>query len=359
MESHKINFERKLVTILSADIVGFSRMMAKKEENTLEIFIGHKQIFEATVAEFKGRIFNTAGDGILAEFSSVVEGVRCAIKIQELLWNLNKDKDPSEQVNFRIGINMGDVVVQGTDLLGDGVNIAARVQTVAMAGGICMTGTVFEQVQGKISAPMIFMGDRIYKNIPKPVPTYAVKMPDRALAIEKATARPPTIEQEAQRTWGFEIFLVASILSFVGFIYLTKEEGLQFKGVNCTTISESIPKELIDPSLSMFSKNVEMMKQQISCTKKMSCFVLTKPWLGFELPSAPKQFPFSNDAFYLDNGLVMSAAISADQSEIRFRAVAHRTDTNVKWGPMECFSSLKAATVFPGLRKVAKLLGVQ
>jgi class 3 adenylate cyclase len=125
---------RKLATILSADVAEFSRLMGEDEEQTLKTFRGHKKVFEALVATHRGRIFNTAGDAILAEFASAVEAVRCATDIQAALRTRNEQLAPSRQVRFRIGINLGDVMEQGQDLMGDGVNVAARLQTAAEPG---------------------------------------------------------------------------------------------------------------------------------------------------------------------------------------------------------------------------------
>src|SRR6266852_2924853 len=129
---------RKLATILSADVAEFSRLMAEDEEPTLRTFRAHAQVFESLVAMHRGRIFNTAGDAILAEFSSAVEAVRCATEIQAALRTRNDQLPAARQVRFRIGVNLGDVLVQHTDLLGDGVNVAARLQAVAEPGGICI-----------------------------------------------------------------------------------------------------------------------------------------------------------------------------------------------------------------------------
>src|ERR1700690_1462322 len=126
--------ERKLATIVSADVAGYSRLMGEDEEQTLKTFRGHKKIFESLVAMHHGRIFNTAGDAILAEFSSAVEAVRCATDIQAALRTRNDQLPPSRQVRFRIGVNLGDVMVTGQDLLGDGINVAARLQTPAATG---------------------------------------------------------------------------------------------------------------------------------------------------------------------------------------------------------------------------------
>src|ERR1700693_5999006 len=132
--------ERKLATILSADVAEYSRLMGEDEEQTLKTFRGHKKVFESLVALHRGRIFNTAGDAILAEFASAVEAVRCATDIQSALRTRNDQLPPTRQVRFRIGINLGDVMLQGQDLMGDGVNVAARLQTAAEPGGFGISG---------------------------------------------------------------------------------------------------------------------------------------------------------------------------------------------------------------------------
>ena len=165
---------RKLATILSADVAEFSRLMSEDEEGTLRTFRGHKEVFESLVASHRGRIFNTAGDAILAEFSSAVEAVRCATDIQTALRTRNDKLPPNRQVRFRIGINLGDVMLQGQDLLGDGVNVAARLQTAAGLGGVCISGSVHDQIRNKLSLTFQSLGEKSYKNIAQPVRTFSV-----------------------------------------------------------------------------------------------------------------------------------------------------------------------------------------
>jgi class 3 adenylate cyclase len=169
-----LTLERKLATILSADVAEFSRLMGEDEEQTLKTFRGHKQVFESLVAMHRGRIFNTAGDAILAEFNSAVEAVRCATDIQAALRTRNDQLPPSRQVRFRIGINLGDVMVHGQDLLGDGVNVAARLQTAAEPGGICISGSVHDQISNKLSLSFQSLGEMNFKNIQRPVRTFSI-----------------------------------------------------------------------------------------------------------------------------------------------------------------------------------------
>ena len=166
--------ERKLATILSADVAEFSRLMGEDEEQTLKTFRGHKKVFESLVAMHHGRVFNTAGDAILAEFASAVEAVRCATDIQAALRTRNDQLPPSRQVRFRIGINLGDVMVHGQDLLGDGVNVAARLQTAAEPGGICISGSVLDQIRNKLSLSFHSLGEMNFKNIQQPVRTFSI-----------------------------------------------------------------------------------------------------------------------------------------------------------------------------------------
>src|SRR5262249_7218192 len=160
--------ERKLATILSADVAEYSRLMAEDEEGTLRAFGAHKQVFESLVAMHRGRIFNTAGDAILAEFGSAVEAVRCATEIQAARRTRNDRWPASRQVRFRIGINLGDVMLHGHDLLGDGVNVAARLQAAAEPGGICVSGSVYDQIRNKLSLSFMSLGEMSFKNIPQP-----------------------------------------------------------------------------------------------------------------------------------------------------------------------------------------------
>jgi class 3 adenylate cyclase len=192
------DLERKLATILSADVAAYSRLMAENEELTLRTFRGHKEVFEKLVELHRGRVFNTAGDAILAEFGSAVEAVRCATEIQAALRTRNDQLPEDRQVRFRIGVNLGDVMVQGQDLLGDGVNVAARLQGAAEPGGVCIAGSVYDQIRNKLSLSFTPLGEMSYKNIPQPVRTFAIAEAD-GLGILPSPARQRRIG--AGRPW--------------------------------------------------------------------------------------------------------------------------------------------------------------
>ena len=176
--------QRRLAAILAADVVGYSRLMDADEEATLRTLKAHRQIIDGLVTSYGGRVFGSAGDSVIAEFSSPVEAVRCAVDIQQNLEESNADLSEDRLMRFRIGINLGDVMVEGDDLLGDGVNVASRLEGLADAGGICISGTVYDQVAGKISQALEFMGEQTLKNIEGPVRAYRV-------STERAETEPP------------------------------------------------------------------------------------------------------------------------------------------------------------------------
>lgn len=190
-------FERRLATILMADIVGYSRMMEADEERTLRIFHGHREIFDALLAQHRGRIFNTAGDAVLAEFPSAVDAVRCATEIQSALRTRNDLLAEGDRMQFRIGINLGDVIVQGRDLLGDGVNVAARIQTAAEPGGVAISGSVYDQIRNKLSLDFRAMGERTFKNISQPVRVFSIDDGGASSARVTATSAPPAAASPA------------------------------------------------------------------------------------------------------------------------------------------------------------------
>ncbi|GLR90128.1 hypothetical protein GCM10007857_68420 [Bradyrhizobium iriomotense] len=171
-----MQMKRKIAAIFAADIAGYSRLVAEDEEETLRRLASYRSVVDDFIAKAGGRIFNTAGDAVLAEFPSAVDAVRCAIDIQESLRTRNMAYPPSRQMSFRIGITIGDVVERDGDLLGDGVNIAARLEGLAEVGGICVSRAVHEQVANKLSVQFADIGAQEVKNIPTPVHAYMVAM---------------------------------------------------------------------------------------------------------------------------------------------------------------------------------------
>ena len=166
--------QRKLTTILAADVEGYSRLMSVNEEATLKTLNIYRKIIDELISRHGGRIFGAAGDSVVAEFGSTVEAVRCAIVIQEELRVRNAELAEDHRMRFRIGVNVGDVMVEGVNLFGDGVNVAARLEGLAEAGGICISGSTLDQVKNKLSVGFADIGAQELKNIPDPVPVFRV-----------------------------------------------------------------------------------------------------------------------------------------------------------------------------------------
>jgi class 3 adenylate cyclase len=189
------NIARKLAAILNADIHSFSRVMGAAEEATLWTLQGHRQVTDSLIQQHRGRIVGTAGDSILAEFASVVDAVRCAVAIQQQLKARNAALPEDQRLEFRIGINLGDVMVDGDQIYGDGVNIAARVQAIADPGGICISGAVYEQVKNKLALHYEDLGEQAVKNIAEPVRVYRVVLePTAAVSAKEETSAKSKVE---------------------------------------------------------------------------------------------------------------------------------------------------------------------
>ena len=162
--------ERRLAAILAADVAGYSRLMGADEEGTLTRLKAHRiELIDPKNKQHRGRVVKTTGDGILMEFPSVVDAVRCAIEVQQGMLERNSGVPQDNRIEFRIGINLGDVIVEGKDIHGDGVNIAARLEGLAEPGGICISQTVLNHTRGKIAFDVEDAGERTLKNIVQPI----------------------------------------------------------------------------------------------------------------------------------------------------------------------------------------------
>lgn len=171
------NVERKLAAILAADVVGYSRLMGLDEEGTLEQLKEHRRaLFDPKIVEHRGRLVKTTGDGLLVEFASVVDAVRCAVDVQRGMAERNAGVDPGRRLDFRIGINVGDVIIDDDDIYGDGVNVAARLESLAEPGGIYVSRVVRDQVRDKLDFGFEDMGSQSVKNIARPVRVHRVQI---------------------------------------------------------------------------------------------------------------------------------------------------------------------------------------
>jgi adenylate cyclase len=176
--------ERRLAAILAADVAGYSRLMGVDEEGTLATLKGYRRdLIDPKIAEHHGRIVKTTGDGALVEFGSAVDAVRCAMEIQRAMAEHNAAIAEDRRIEFRIGINVGDIIIDENDMYGDGVNIAARVETLASPGAICLSDNAYQQIKGKLTVDVSDMGEQQLKNIAQPIRVYGVR-------FESAPARP-------------------------------------------------------------------------------------------------------------------------------------------------------------------------
>src|SRR5438876_8264356 len=167
--------ERKLTAILSADVKGYSRLMGGDEEGTLRTLNAYRKVMDTLIAQHHGRVVGSAGDSVLAEFASVVDAVRCAVVIQATLKAENAGLPAYRRMEFRLGINVGDVMVDGEQIYGDGINVAARLQGLADPGGIFIAGTVYDQVKNKLALHYEDLGEQTVKNIAEPVGVWRVR----------------------------------------------------------------------------------------------------------------------------------------------------------------------------------------
>src|SRR5262245_26060975 len=176
---------RKLAAILAADVVGYSRLMAESEADTFDRLRAHREeLFEPEITKHHGRIFKLMGDGLLAEFGSVVDAVECAAVLQAEMAKRNDRLPADRRIDLRIGVHVGDVIVEGEDRHGDGVNIAARLQELAAPGGLAVSGTAYDHLQGKVGIALEFAGEQQLKNIARPVRVYRAHL-DQTGATER------------------------------------------------------------------------------------------------------------------------------------------------------------------------------
>jgi TolB-like protein/class 3 adenylate cyclase len=210
VDAHAV--ERKLAAILSADVEGYSRLMGDDEVATVRTITAYREIMASFIHRHRGRVVDSPGDNLMAEFASVVDAMECAVEIQKELTARNAELPPPRRMQFRIGINLGDVIVEGDRIYGDGVNIAARVQALAEGGGICLSGAAYEHVETKLPLTYEFLGEHAVKNIAKAVRVYRVR--------PEAGARPvpqgPLRKGQRSRWHKVAVSLVAGLLLVAG-----------------------------------------------------------------------------------------------------------------------------------------------
>ena len=202
--------KRKLIAVLSADVVGYSRLIGEDELTTIRTLKEYRELMSKLIQQFRGRVIDSPGDNILAEFTSVVDAVNCAVEVQRELAERNAELPSERKMQFRIGVNLGDVIEEGERIYGDGVNIAARVEGLAEGGGICISGTVYDAIEAKLGLEYEYLGEQEVKNIDRPVRVY------RVLSFPGAAAhRVVKAKKAVERKW-LNVALAATAILVVG-----------------------------------------------------------------------------------------------------------------------------------------------
>src|SRR5213594_2751581 len=225
--------ERKLAAILSADVKGYSRLMGEDEVATIRTLTAYQEAMTACIQQHRGRVVDASGDNLLAEFASVVDAVRCAVAIQRELKTKNADLPARRRMEFRIGINVGDVIVEGEKIYGDGVNIAARLEGLAEPGGICISGTVYDHIKNKLALGYEYLGEQTVKNIAEPVRVWRVLLePEGAVsAIEAGSPRskvqgPKSKSESYKHRSQWAVVAMIGLLLGVGTVVAVRERFL-------------------------------------------------------------------------------------------------------------------------------------
>jgi adenylate cyclase len=210
--------ERKLTAILCADVAGYSRLMGQNEVATLSTLTSHRRIIDSLIEQHRGRFVNSAGDSVLAEFASVVNAVQCASEIQAALRNENENLPAERRMELRIGVNLGDVMVEGEQIYGDGVNVAARLESLADPGGICISAKVHDEVAGKLELAYQDLGPQRVKNIAEPL---------RAWRIAAGTVSAVQIRRSARRRWNIGIFSLTGLAIIAATVILVQHVSIK------------------------------------------------------------------------------------------------------------------------------------
>jgi TolB-like protein/class 3 adenylate cyclase/Tfp pilus assembly protein PilF len=349
---------RKLTAILSADVKGYSRLMGEDEKGTVRTLNASKEVMTGRIQHHHGRLVDATGDNLMAEFASVVDAVECAVEIQKELKTRNADLPENRRMEFRIGINLGDVIEEEGRIYGDGVNIAARLESLSEAGGICISGTAFDQVRNKLDLGYEYLGEQTVKNIPLPIRVYKVLMqPEEAGKIfGERRAKPRQWQRVAIGSVGAVIVIITAVMIWKFYIspapqpeVVSKEKisvpSPEKRSVTVPPSAEVAPKEKVaPPSPEKVSKPVT------PPTPKFE--VASKEKMAFPLPDKPSiaVLPFVNmsgdkEQEYFSDGLTEEIITALSKTPKLFVIARHSTFT-YKGKPVK-------------VRQVAEELGVQ
>ena len=277
-------FKRKLTAILSADVVGYSRLMGEDEDTTVQTLTTYRDVISALIKDHQGRVVDSPGDNILAEFVSVVNSLRCAWDVQQEIKSRNADLPENRRMNFRIGINLGDVIEEGDRIYGDGVNIAARLESLAEEGGICISGTAYDQVKNKLPFRYEYQGEPVVKNIREPIRVYKVlikkdadelilgkelELPDKpsiAVLPFKNLSGDPGQEFFSD---GFTEDIITTLAKIPLMFVIARESSFTFKGksVNIQVIGRDLGvRYVLEGSIQKFGDRIRITAQLIDAT---------------------------------------------------------------------------------------------
>jgi adenylate cyclase len=212
-------FKRKLTTIFSADVAGYSRLMAEDEVATVRMLTAYREVMTSLIKQHGGRVVDSPGDNVLAEFASVVDAVQCAVSVQKEFQARNAELPENRRMEFRIGINLGDVIKEEDRIYGDGVNIAARLEALADPGGICVSKTAFDHIESKLPLGYEYLGDQTVKNIPKPVGAYRVVMEPRVTVVGEEEVEKPSLFKGRRAILAGVIAVVVVVLAVLVWRY--------------------------------------------------------------------------------------------------------------------------------------------
>jgi adenylate cyclase len=216
------DFKRKLTAILSADVKGYSRLMGEDEEATVRTITAYREVMATLIHQHNGKVVDSPGDNLLAEFASVVDAVQCAVAVQKEISARNTELPENRKMQFRIGINLGDVIQEGDRIYGDGVNIAARLEGLAEPGGICVSKTAFDHIESKLPYGYDFIGNQTVKNISKPVGAYRVLMEPRVTVGGKLEAEKPRPVRRMPILIGIVVVLVLAVAVGIRQFYMRR-----------------------------------------------------------------------------------------------------------------------------------------
>jgi TolB-like protein/class 3 adenylate cyclase/Tfp pilus assembly protein PilF len=292
--------KRKLAAIFSADVKGYSRLMGEDEEATVRTLNAYKEVMTSLIQQHHGRVVDAPGDNVLAEFASVVDAVRCAVEIQKELKARNAELPENRRMEFRSGVNLGDVIEDGEQILGDGVNIAARVQGLADGGGLCISGTAYDQVENKLSLGYQYLGEQTVKNITKPVRVYRVLMESDAVVKLYGEKKPPHWQRTALGLVVAVIMVAAAVMIWKFYISPAPQPEVVSKEKIITPLPEK-PSTHLPPSAEPTPKEKALPQIVEKPSKVMTppppkVEVAIKEKMAFSLPDKPSivVLPFTN-----------------------------------------------------------------